>query len=79
MGLEAKRTCRAVRRQNRKDAVLVREAAVEGADRRSATETASPAPAIIVNPYVIRIYDTTKPNKVGLSVIQITNLSKQFK
>ena len=46
MGLEAKRTCRAVRRQNRKDAVLVREAAVEGADRKSATETASPAPAI---------------------------------
>jgi len=30
-----------VRRQNRKDAVLVREAAVEGADRKSATETAA--------------------------------------
>ena len=28
---------------------------------------------------VIRNYDTTKPNKVGLSVIQITNLSKYSK
>ena len=48
MGKDSKRNERAEqwRRQNRKEAVLVREAAVEGADRKSATETASPAPAI---------------------------------
>ena len=39
----------------------------------------SPAPAILLIPYVIRSYNTTKPNQVGLSVIQITNLSKQLK
>ena len=39
----------------------------------------SPAPAIHVSPCVTRIYNTTKPNKIGLSVIQITNLSKYSK
>ena len=39
----------------------------------------SPAPAILLIPYVIRSYNTTKPNKVGLSVIQITKLSKYSK
>ena len=39
----------------------------------------SPAPAKHVSPCVTRIYNTTKPNKVGLSVIQITNLSKYSK
>ena len=39
----------------------------------------SPAPAILLIPYVIRNYNTTKPNQVGLSVIQITNLSKYSK
>ena len=39
----------------------------------------SPAPAILLIPYVIRSYNTTKPNKVGFSVIQITNLSKYSK
>ena len=39
----------------------------------------SPAPAILLIPYVIRNYNTTKPNKVGLSVIQITKLSKYSK
>ena len=57
----------------------VSEDGVEGADTMSATEAPSPAPAILLIPYVIRNYNTTKPNKVGLSVIQITNLSKQFK
>ena len=58
---------------------LVSTDAVEGADRTSATVTASPAPARLINPCVTSIYDTTKPNQVGLSVIQITNLSKHFK
>ncbi len=52
---------------------------VEGADRKSATGIPSPAPAILLIPYVIRDYNTTKTNKVGLSVIQITNLSKYSK
>ena len=57
---------------------LVNAAAVEGADRTSATVTASPAPAIHVSLCVTRIYNTTNPNEVGFSVIQITNLSKHF-
>ena len=61
------------------DGNLANADGVEGADRKSATETPSPAPAILLIPYVIRSYNTTKPNKVGLSVIQITNLSKQLK
>ena len=42
---------------------LVNAAAVEGADRTSATVTASPAPAILLIPYVIRSYTTTNPNQ----------------
>ena len=33
----------------------------------------SPAPAILLIPYGIRSYNTTKPNKVGLSVRQFTS------
>ena len=53
--------------------------AVEGDGRTVSSVTASPTLAILLNPYGIMIYNITKPNKVGLSVIQITNLSKYSK
>ena len=39
----------------------------------------SPAPAKHVSPCVTRIYNTTKPNKVGLSVEITSNLNYGFK
>ena len=51
------------RRPNREEKAAGSVDAVEGADRKSATITASPAPAILLIPYVIRSYTTTNPNQ----------------